>query len=654
MRERYVIAAIPALLGVFLFSETAPKAAFLMLAAVSLWLFCRTLNQRLFSHFPKPWDFPPGPAWKRLRRTFLEVILQSRVVRDRPVAGIFHALVVWGFAAFAWVTLKHLSLGIRGLEHADTAPGFYGAFAAGWAIAVLLAMIALSFRRFILRPKALGAPSATSGLVAILISLLVVTYLLGWKTFPVAGTAWKINWWVHTFSFFALLVVIPQSKHLHLVLAPFAVFFRPETTSRVRALREDGEDLGLVHFKELSCKDVLDVNACVECGRCTDFCPANQIGESLSPKEIILDMQRGLLHDGDVIAGTSAEKGAGSAWIQEQDLFQCLSCGACEYVCPVGIEHVGRKILDLRRGLVSEGRVSNDKVVKLFTTMERAPHNPWGITQDTRKKFIEGKQFPVFDGKQEWLFWLGCGLNFDPHGQDVALAMKQILDSASLSWGVLSRESCCGEPARRAGNEYLYLQLAEELTEILAQNGVKNIVSCCPHCTTMLDKDYRQINSYAALGIRVVHHSELIEGLLPKLRLEPSPGSVTYHDPCYLARGRGITRAPRQILHSCGVSVTETRHHGQDTFCCGAGGAQLFITDDRREQSSERVNQKRFAQIAETGASTVAVACPYCPIMLRDAASHAKRDDIAILDLAEIVACRLRKGSGNGTRESVA
>jgi len=643
---------IPALLGVVLFSEIAQKVAFLTLTAVSLWLFCRTLNQRLFSHFPKPWNVPPVSVGKRLWRIVVEVVLQSRVVRDRPVAGIFHALVVWGFAAFAWVSLKHFSLGIRGLEHADNAPGFYGAFAAVWAIAVLLGMIALSFRRFVLRPKALGALSATSGLVAFLISLLMVTYLLGWKTFPVPSTAWKINWWVHTLSFLALLVVIPRSKHLHLVLAPFAIFFRPETTSRVRALREDGEDLGLVHLKELSWKDVLDVNACVECGRCTEFCPANQIGGSLSPKEIILDMQRGLLHGGEVIAGTSAEKDAGSVCIQEQDLFQCLSCGACEYVCPVGIEHVGRKILDLRRGLVSEGRVSNDKVVTLFTTMERAPHNPWGITQDTRKKFIEGKQFPIFDGKQEWLFWLGCGLNFDPHGQEVALAMKRILDSASLSWGVMSRESCCGEPARRAGNEYLYLQLAEELTETLAQNGVKNIVSCCPHCTTMLDKDYRQISSYAALGIRVVHHSELIEGLLPKLRLDPSPGSVTYHDPCYLARGRGITQAPRKILHSCGVSVTETRHHGQNTYCCGAGGAQLFITDDRREQSAERVNQKRFAQTAETGASTVAVACPYCPIMLRDAAVHAKRDDIAILDLAEIVASRLRKGSGNGKPES--
>jgi Fe-S oxidoreductase len=641
-----VIAPRPAFLGIMLWSEILQRLVFLAVALGSVVLFCRTLNQRLFKHFPKPWELPPGPLGQRIWRTFSEVALQSRVIRDRPAAGIFHALVVWGFIAFGWVSIKHLSLGIRGFEHADDPPGFYGIFAGGWAIAVLIGIGALSFRRFVLRPKTLGDISVTSGIVAALISALMVTYLLGWRMFSPPDMAWKINWWIHTLAFFTLLVVIPQSKHLHLLLAPFAIFFRSETTSRVRPLRDDGEDLGMVHFKDLAWKDVLDVNSCVECGRCTQFCPANQIGGTLSPKEIILNLQHGLIHGGDLIAGTSEEKQAGSAWIQEQDLFQCLSCGACEYVCPLGIEHVGRKILDLRRGLVSEGRVSNEKVVKLFTTMERAPHNPWGITQDTRQKFINGKQFPIFDGKQEWLFWLGCGLNFDPHGQEVAFAMKQILDAAGVSWGVLARESCCGEPARRAGNEYLYLQLAEEVIGTLAELGVKNIVSCCPHCTTILDKDYRQISSYETLGIRVVHHSELIEKLLPKLPLKQSSQTMTYHDPCYLARGRGITEAPRHILQSCGISIVEPEHHEKNTYCCGAGGAQLFITDDRREATAERVNAKRFAMLAETGATSVAVACPYCPIMLRDAAGHAKRDDISILDIAEIVMTRLPGAAG--------
>ena len=627
------------------------RAIFIAFCIGSVWLFLSTIRRRLSSVFGGHWDLSFDNIPRRLWRVVVEVVLQYRVVRDRPFVGVLHALVVWGFLAFAWVSAEHLSLGLRGLEHASPAHGWYAAFAAAWALAVIVAMAGLSFRRFVLRPKALGKLSATSGLVAILILTLMVTYLLGWRVFLVGSAAWKLNWWMHTIAFFSLLVVIPRSKHLHLLLSPITIFLRSETTSVMRPLREEGEDLGIIRFKDFGAKDILDVNACVECGRCTQFCPANLAGETLNPKEVILNLQRGVLSGGDIVAGTAAEKEERKVFVSEEDLFQCLSCGACEYVCPVGIEHVGRKILDLRRGLVSEGRVTNDKVVQLFTTMERAPHNPWGIAHDTRQKLIETNQFPVFDGKQQWLFWLGCGLSFDPHGQAVAVAMKQILDAAGVSWGVLARETCCGEPARRAGNEYLFLQLSEKLIETFATAQVKNIVSCCPHCTTMLDKDYRQIPSYAKLGIRVVHHSELIAELLPKLPMEPSAVAATYHDPCYLARGRGITEEPRTILHAAGFSITETAHHGRNTQCCGAGGAQLFIADDSRSHDKQRVNQLRFAQIAETKVSTVVVACPYCPTMLRDAANHAKRDDIEILDLAEVVAKSIQRKPGGEVRE---
>ena len=195
-------------------------------------------------------------------------------------------------------------LGLRGLDAATGEHTWYGAFVAVWAVAVLVGMIGLSFRRFVLRPKALGKLSPTSAAVAFLISALMVTYLLGWGVLPVGSTGWKVNWWLHTLSFFSLLVVIPISKHLHLVLAPFTIFLRSENTSSMRPLKEDGDDLGMIHFKDLGRKDVLDVDACVECGRCTDACPANLSGGTLSPKEIILDMRQGLLSGGDVVAGT--------------------------------------------------------------------------------------------------------------------------------------------------------------------------------------------------------------------------------------------------------------------------------------------------------------------------------------------------------------
>ena len=631
---------LPASLAIFV-PRGISQAALFLLTALSIWIFHRTVKRRGILSWPEPGEVSFDHLGQRIWRTFLEVILQSRVVRDRPVAGMLHALVVWGFLVFAGISAHHFYIGFRGLDTATENRTWYGDFAAAWAFAVLVGILGLSFRRFVLRPAALGKLSVTSAIVAALIALLMVTYLLDWRILQVGSPAWEADWWAHTLAFLGMLVVIPQSKHLHLVLAPFAIFFRPDKTSATRPLQEDEEDLGLVRFKELSWKDVLDVNTCVECGRCTQFCPANITGGSLSPKEVILNIQHGLLAGGDLIAGTVAEQKEQKSWVTDNDLFQCLSCGACEYVCPVGIEHVGRKILDLRRGLVSEGRVENAKIVQLFTTMERAPHNPWGIAQDTRQKLVQSKQFPTFDGSQEWLFWLGCGLSFDPHGQAVASSMKEVLNAAGISWGVLPRETCCGEPARRAGNEYLYLQLSEKLIETFRNNKVKKILSCCPHCTMMLDRDYRQIAAYKQLGIRVIHHTEFLVEILPKLSLKPSLQTVTFHDPCQLARGRGITEEPRWVLDACGVSLKEPGHHGENTFCCGAGGAQLFLADDRREENRERVNQRRFAELLKTKATTVAVACPYCPIMLRDAAGHAKRDEVAILDLAELVASRL-------------
>ncbi len=618
------------------------QIALLLLLLAALAYFLRTVYTRLEKMRRAEPPLPRIDLRRRLVSTFLEVMLQTRVIRDRPLAGLLHALVMWGFFAFGWVSIEHIHQGFVGLEEAAPAQSWYGTFAAVWAVAVLVGIVGLAYRRFIVRPPTLGEISSSSGFVAVLIVLLMVTYLAGRQGLEAGSTAWIINWWLHTVSLAGMLFLIPNSKHLHLVTGPIAILFRGETTSGMRPLREeDDDDFGMLHFGDLSAKDILDVNSCVECGRCGDACPANAIGGTLNPKEVILQMQHGLLAGAEVIAGTTAEVERGEAWIREDDLFQCLSCGACEQICPVGIEHVGAKILDLRRGLVSEGRTHNDKVSELFTAMERAPHNPWKVSHDTRAKFIEGEEFPIFDGTADWLLWLGCGNSYDPHGQDVARAMAKILDAAGVSWGVLRRETCCGEPARRAGNEYLYMELSEKVIESFASHNVKNLVTCCPHCTRMLDVDYRQNEAFEKLGIRVVHHTELIEELRHKLKVQPSAEPVVYHDPCYLARGRGITEQPRALLDACGVELTEPARHGKDVFCCGAGGAQIFIADDRVELPGGRVNHKRFAELAATGASTVAVACPYCPIMLSDAAQHAGRDDVRVADVAELLAERL-------------
>ena len=620
------------------------RIVLLLATAASVAWFLKTVAGRLGGmRAAKERNLPFDNLPKRLWAVFCETILQTRVIRERPLAGILHALVMWGFFAFAWVSIEHFRHGFEGLDHAAPDESRYGWFAAAWAVAVLAGILGLSYRRFIVRPKALGAHvSKTSAAVAALIVALMVSYLAGWGWLEAPSAAWKANWWAHTAALLAMLWVIPRSKHLHLVLGPAAIFFRGEVTSSVRALREDDDDdFGMIDFGGLSQKDILDVNACVECGRCTDNCPANIVGGTLNPKEIVLQMQRGLSAGGGTIAGTAGEVEAGKAWVAEGDLFQCLSCGACEQACPVGIEHVGMKILDLRRGLVSEGRTHNDNLTGMFTTMERSPHNAWGVSQDVRRKFVETEGFPVFDGSQEWLLWLGCGCSYDPHGQETARAMKRILDAAGASWGVLRRETCCGEPARRAGNEYLYMELSQKVIEAFGAGSVRKIVTADPHCTRMFDLDYRQEESFAELGIEVVHHTELLERLLPALDLTPSLERLTLHDPCYLARGRGVTEQPRAVLRAIGADVVEMKHHGKQTFCCGAGGAQLYIADDKEELSGGRVNHKRFAEVEAAQVGVVAAACPYCPIMLKDAANQAGREDVKVLDVAQLVAARL-------------
>ena len=311
------------------------------------------------------------------------------------------------------MSIKHLSLGILGFDHAEEATGFYGAFAGVWAVAVLLGIGALSFRRFVLRPKALGKLSVTSGVVAAP-DLRPDGDVSAWngRRFPPRGTAWKINWWAHTLAFFALLVVIPQSKHLHLLLSPFADFLpfgndEPSAASSRRRRRSGHgafQGPGLEGRARREClRGVRPLHSILS--RKPNWRIAQPQGDHPRHAAWAASRRRSCRRN-------FREKKAGSVWIDEQDLFQCLSCGACEYVCPVGIEHVGRKILDLRRGLVSEGRVSNEKVVKLFTTMERAPHNPWGIMQDTRKKFIEGKAVPDLRRKAGMAFLAGLRFEF--------------------------------------------------------------------------------------------------------------------------------------------------------------------------------------------------------------------------------------------------
>jgi Fe-S oxidoreductase len=631
------------------------RSLFILLCALSAWTSWTGLRARLPGLRRRRNDLPTEDVAGRAFRVVKEVLLQTRVIGDRPVVGVLHALVLWGFLAFAAVSVRHLWIGLAGFDQATGPDGPYRAFVAAWAVLVAVAMVGLAFRRFVLRPAALGAPSLSSAAVAALILALMGTYLLDWSgVVPPPSARWQAVWWVHTLALLAFPPLIVRSKHLHLLLAPVAVYARSATTSAMRAIDLGGEncaketpDLGLVDFGQLPWKDVLDLSACVECGRCTEACPAHRSGGALSPKDVVLAMRDGLVAGGATIAGTAEEVAAGTAWVRESDLMECYACGACEEACPAGVEQVGRKILDLRQGLVNNERLADTRAAKTFGRMQKSPHDPWGFPSDLRNKFVADAGLTTWAKGADVLFWLGCGASYDSHGQEVAAAMGKILDAAGVAWGVLEQETCCGEPARRLGNEALFQELSGKVVEALARSGAKTLVTGCPHCTVAFERDYRPLPAFAALGIRVAHHTEWIAEMLPHLPLVPDGGRVAFHDPCNLARGRGVTRPPRRALEACGARLAEPAEAGRSTLCCGAGGGQLFLGDEARPAGGTRVNVQRLEALLAVGPDTIAVACPYCPIMLRDAAA-ARGSAVPILDVAEIVAGRLARSEGVG------
>lgn len=561
----------------------------------------------------------------RLGRVFREVLLQEKVIRERPVAGLAHALVFWGFLAFALITMDHigLALGVEVLDRRVWAVRMYFTLVGFIAVGVLLGIIALVVRRFLARPRALGKVSPESGVIGLFIALLMVTYLAGQVYEPNTPTGRNI-WWTHTAVLAAFLPLIPRSKHFHLLLAPIGIFWQSRELALIPALDYEQEEFGLEKSTEATRKNILDAFACVECGRCQENCPAFLTDKVLNPKMIVLDFRQHLLTRG-------ADESIVGASISEEAVFQCTTCGACEYQCPVGIEHLPL-IIGLRRGQVNTGKYQEPYTNKLFLNLETR-RNPFGLEASVRDAFLQKAGLPLYDGTQEFCLWLGCVGAYDPHGQEIIQALAQVLRAAGVSFGVLAKEVCTGDPARRLGNDYLFLQLAEQNVEALQRAGARQLISICPHCVKTISQDWREADA----DFRVVHHSVLLEQLRPRLPVGGGNGRVTLHDPCYLARHLGEVEAPRAVLEHLGAELQEPARSGPHTFCCGAGGGLVFLG----EEKGKRVNRERAEELVDTGADTIATACPFCPIMLRDALGPAGESAPPVLDIAELLAAAL-------------
>jgi Fe-S oxidoreductase len=479
----------------------------------------------------------------------------------------------------------------------------------------------------------------------------------------------RAAYWLHVAILFAFLNYLPYSKHIHLLGALPNIFLRNLSARKLDLPKLDLEDetqWGVGRAEQLSWKSLVDTYACTECARCSNYCPAYTTGKNLSPMQLVHDIRYEmidrdalmsereaiaarleLVHGGDekqALIARQAEVGrqleemplmAGGR-IAEDTLWACTTCGACQEVCPVFIEHP-LKIIQMRQNLVLAQEKVPSELGRAFRNIERQS-NPWGISAQKRMDWAEGIEVPTIEDNPDpdYILWVGCAGAFDNRIIKQTRAMVKLLTAASVNYAVLGHmEACTGDPARRGGNELLFQMQAAANVETLNALKTRKVITSCPHCLHTLRNDYPQFGG----DYDVIHHTQLLAHLLAEKRLvpeKPVAASATFHDSCYLGRWNGEFEAPRAILDAMpfadGVrEVERNRRHG---FCCGAGGARMFM-----EEHGERVNENRTEELVATGAEAIAVACPFCNIMITDGVKAKNvEESVRVMDVAELLA----------------
>jgi len=476
------------------------------------------------------------------------------------------------------------------------------------------------------------------------------------------GTALDVHkglWWFHIVGAFGLIALMSITKFRHIVFAPVNGFLKRPTTQGYLApmgdfekLMESGAGLGAGRLPDFTWKQLFDADTCVRCGRCTEACPAWTAGQPLSPMMIIQDLKTYMNHAGPLLlAGkdpeAELEQPLVGGYIKDESLWACRTCMACVQECPVMIEHVPT-IVDMRRYLVMEQARVPATAQAALQNIEQRGH-PWRGTQLTRTTWIDqltssGIEVPLFDGSQDYLFWVGCSGALVERNVPITQAVAKLLLEAGVSFGVLGQsESCNGDPARRMGNEFLFATMAEANAQALNELGVKRIITACPHCFNTFKNEYGDFGG----RYEVAHHAEFLQGLVARGKLTPKESlaqTITFHDSCYLGRANGVYDAPREALASLpGASLVEMPRSRERGLCCGAGGGNMW-----QEEAGTRVNHIRAAEAANTGASIVATACPFCIQMFEDGIPAVQPDEerrtIKALDIAELLEVSVRPG----------
>ena len=605
----------------------------------------------------------------RVRAEAVVVIGQSKLLQ-RLLPGLMHAAIFWGFI----VLLPTIAIAMIGiLDQHSKLPwlgrqGWYAFLVDVFALLVLAGVITAFVIRKVQRPRRFaGSHLREADLILLLIAGIVIS-LFGWHAsqialglneYPVAWApvssllahALHHSWtpyleraavWAHVLLILGFLVYLPYSKHLHIFLAAVNVFFgRTRPRGRLEPIvfsaADDEVRFGGATVADLTWKQVLDTMSCTECGRCQDVCPAYNTGKELSPKLLIMNLRDQVLAQGSkALAGRQAgtevklEPLVPGA-VTDNVVWDCVTCGACVRECPVGIEHIDH-IVDLRRNLVMVESRFPDEAATMLRDVDRAS-NPWGKPQSDRTRWADGLGVRVLkqgEAAPDVLFWVGCAPSFDERAKQAAISTAKLLKEAGVDFAILGpRESCTGDPARRMGDEYTFQKMARQNVATLNEASVKKIVTTCPHCFNTIG------NEYADFGGRyeVIHHTEFLAGLVREGKLKPLAGerTITYHDSCYLARHNDVRDAPRELAAAAGRAVEMPRNR-ERTFCCGAGGARMWM----EERRGRPINEERVREAEGTGAETLAVACPFCTVMLDDGV-RTTGAKLQVIDLATLL-----------------
>ena len=599
---------------------------------------------------------------QRAWRALAVYLTQHTTFKTRRFTSVFHWGVVLGFSYYFLVNLVDFLLGFlprfeETLADWGVAYDVFRLLGDVFSAVILLSIVYFVLRRLILpnrralqfHDNILLHPAVSAGgitrdslVVALFILLHVGARLLGESVvvaqqgqdqfMPVAtaiAPIWyglnvdallvlrHMFWWIALGGILIFLPYFPYTKHAHLFMAPLNFLTRPERTSlgELAPLDFDDEDIeqfGSGRFEDLQQTHILDSFACIMCNRCQDVCPAYVTGKELSPSALEIN-KRFYMNDhwDELASGAESEWSLSGTLLSESALWACTSCGACIDICPVGNEPMF-DILDIRRDAVLMHSEFPSQLQGAFNGMERQG-NPWQISQD-RSAWTAGLDFPVPTVEEnpnfEILYWTGCAVSYDPSAHKTAQALAKVLHAAGVSFAILGEdERCTGDVARRAGNEYLYFEMAVANVDTLNEIAPKRIVVTCPHCLHNLGKEYHQFGG----RYEVIHHSELIDELISNGRLQASPKAskwtnVTFHDPCYLGRHNDVVDAPRDVLRSHNIPLVEMPRNGKNSFCCGAGGAQFWKEE---EPGNIKVSLERYQEAKATGADALAVGCPF-------------------------------------------